>query len=268
MNPLNLVQLIRKLSASIFVTTIICLIFIDLEGYNWIKEVLTKTLFLSFALYLLSLRYSAAGVLGWLSRLIFEGLEFVINALKLISIRKKTSSEGGALKGDNVMTDVYSNNLLKIYTTVECFSPAEYPELDQLSEEIRSAKSLYEMGRKSEISYAEVEKFLSATFLPINIPSISETISDDEFAEFQAGKVKLVRIDDFSESLPSCSLEAWIDVPLPKQVSARMVTEILEEAGELLADGIMFSWNFEDEELEDYDLTMESHAGLEAIADQ
>jgi len=151
-----------------------------------------------------------------------------------------------------------------IYTTVEWFSPAEYPEETAVPSLINNARKMWFENNQTctpEV-YKSLEEIIFCKFLAENLSGWEDYFPSDNYGEFSAIKISIVDLMFEDETLPSIRAEAWIPVNVLADVSDTDLEEWLEsEWG--LQSGIMWGWDLAD--AENLDLAMEDNAGLEAL---
>ena len=156
-----------------------------------------------------------------------------------------------------------------VYGNMDWFSVAEQPDsLDALPADFAEAKSLWEQSGKqcTDDVIAKLQQYVNAWFVAVNLDGWVDYISDKDYGEFIATKVRVVGLDFKESPIPLCKAEAWFNVTLKEGISADSIQSwVADELDGTLYGAISFGWEIDGEDLEDLDLTFGDNAGAEGI---
>ena len=151
-----------------------------------------------------------------------------------------------------------------IYTNVRWFSAADEPETENTPKALSDAYLAWESNGEeaSQELCASLNNFVSCTFVAENMQGWEHYFVSENFGEFLATKVKVAAFEYSDSILPLICAEAWIEVELLQGVSDEAIDEWIEDQGGL-ESAVIWSWIIPDND--ETDLTMEEHAGAEAM---
>lgn len=157
----------------------------------------------------------------------------------------------------------------KFYATMDWWGVAEQP-VGQLKiiHFLEECKSLWESGgEKSTKAIQRLEKHLRSKFLIKNLQNYEEIFGDVEnigLDEVDSSTLNLIDLDFSVGPIPLCKTEAEFFIPI-KKISKEIDLIEWQEQNNFFYDAITFSWNFDEIEPCDLDLTFGDHSGVECI---
>lgn len=115
-----------------------------------------------------------------------------------------------------------------------------------IPEDIKKAAKLWES--KGEAASEEIlsllSKFLTANFVPSNIPSLEELIEETD--DIDAENVMVTGFSFGEEPLPSVDAQATYRLTTSRPLDNDALEEWQDDEGEFLTDCVNFAWSFED----------------------
>jgi hypothetical protein len=157
----------------------------------------------------------------------------------------------------------------KFYATMDWWEVAEQP-VNQLKIILflDECKKLWESGgENSTKAIKRLKKHLRSKFLIKNLQNYEEIFGDIENTgpdEVDSDILNLIDVDFSVGPIPLCKTEAEFLIPI-KRFFKEIDLIAWQEENNYFYDAITFSWNFDEIELCDLDLTFGRHSGVECI---